>query len=165
MDTKNLKKQTLFISRDNFEYILTGEQKTEHREILPSVEKRYLYTEGEGENMKVYPVKYDVLYLINGRRKDSPRMVVEIESADIVAFMNDKTKEPLMVQYGEDLIEDWQIWYHLGKVIETENVPEDFEFKYAGKVPYDYGMDDSPFNNENGGINLIYINFDDEEEG
>lgn len=70
-----------------------------------------------------------------------------------------------MVQYGEDLIEDWQIWYHLGKVLETENVPEDFEFKYAGKVPYDYGMDDSPFNNENGGINLIYINFDDEEEG
>lgn len=136
-----MKKLTLQITRDNFEYILTGEQKTEHRDVWPSNVKKYV--DVDYEKGDVTPVQYDALYLINGRKKDAPRLLVEVESAEWVVFTDENGNDLTFQEKGETYLQS-QVWYHLGKVLETENVGDDFVYKYAGKVPYDYGCDDRP---------------------
>ena len=143
-----MKTLTLQITRENFEYILTGEQKVEHRNVYLSNVKKYVevnYNLSYEDGLPyAVPVKYDALYLINGRRKDAPRLLVEVIDAEWVTFAKEDKKGITYLGYienGKDVFES-QIWYHLGKVIKTENVAEDFEFKFAGKVPYEYGIDD-----------------------
>lgn len=142
MNTK--KTLTLQIHRPNFEYILTGEQKTEHRDIYPSNVNRYVNQTVDADgNVTATCVQYDALRLINGRRKDAPSLIVEVKSAEWVYF-TDKEGRPLTyVENGKKYLVA-QVWYRLGKVLRTDNVGEDFEFKYAGKIPYEYAMDDRP---------------------
>jgi len=142
MNTK--KTLTLQIRRPNFEYILTGEQKTEHRDIYPSNADRYIIqTEQPDGSVFIECVHYDALRLINGRRKDAPTLWVEVKSAEWIYF-TDKDGEPMMYEEKGVKYLVAQVWYHLGDVLKTENVGEDFEFKYAGVTPYDFGLDDRP---------------------
>ena len=106
----------------------------EHRYIYPSNESRYVRYLCEGkEYKKLYdtpdndspietiPVKYDALYLINGRRKDAPRLTVEIVDAEVVRIVDEDGNE---ITYEENglVYSQCQIWYHLGKIISTENI-------------------------------------------
>ena len=130
----HLKTLSLQIKKENFDTILNGTQKVEHRYIYPSNESRYVRYLCEGkEYKKLYdtpdndspietiPVEYDALYLINGRRKDAPRLTVEIVDAEVVRIVdedgNDITYEENGLVYSQ-----CQIWYYLGEIISTENI-------------------------------------------
>ena len=130
----NLKTLTLQINRESFETILNGTQKVEHRFIYPSNQSRYVRYICEGKEYKnlydtpdndspieTIPVKYDALYLINGRRKDAPRLTVEVTDAEVVRIVDEEGKE---ITYEENglVYSQCQIWYYLGKIISTENI-------------------------------------------
>lgn len=129
-----MKTLTLQIEKANFDAILKGEQKTEHRFIHPASATKYIYFKVDGIEYKkqddipegdsdidIIPVKYDALYLINGRRKDSPRLLVEVESEEFVVFQDEDGNDMTYERDGQEFIV-CQVWYHLGKVISTENV-------------------------------------------
>ena len=98
-----MKKLTLQIKKESFDAILKGEQKVEHRVVWPSQVTKYVFFECEGKQYKkqedlpdndspitILPIEYDALYLINGRRKDAPRLLVEVESAEFIIFQDDE---------------------------------------------------------------------------
>lgn len=128
------KRLTLQITRDSFAAILKGNQKIEHRYVYPSNVKRYVYFECEGKSyttqddipdtdadVVVKPLKYDTLYLINGRRKDAPRLEIEVTDAEFIIFTDENGNDQTFVENGQEYLV-CQVWYHLGKIISTENV-------------------------------------------
>ena len=129
-----MNKLTLQISRENFQTILNGEQKVEHRYVYPSNQKRYVKFKCDGKvydsqddipdteaDVEVIPIEYDALYLINGRRKDAPRLTVEVERAEFIIFTDEDGNDILYEENGIEYV-GCQVWYHLGKVLGTENV-------------------------------------------
>jgi hypothetical protein len=129
-----MKKLTLQIDKQCFQAILKGEQKIEHRFVYPSLVKKYVYFECEGQRYErqedipdgdspvtILPIEYDALYLINGRRKDAPRMLVEVEKAEFIIFQDENGEDMFYEENGHQYYV-CQVWYHLGKVLETENV-------------------------------------------
>lgn len=59
--------------------------------------------------MDVVPIKYDALVLINGRRKDAPRLTVEVKSAEFIIlqmkmvttkYLKKTAKNILFAKYG-----------------------------------------------------------------
>lgn len=123
-----LKILKLQIDRPCFKAILNGEQKVEHRFVYPHNANRYvIQEESVDENgeliLNVTPVHYDALYLINGRRKDAPRMTVEVVSSEFVILTDEEGNDLTFEENGEDYYV-CQVWYHLGKVLNTENIPE-----------------------------------------
>lgn len=120
----------LQIDRPCFKSILSGKQKVEHRFVYPSNAKRYVVeTESEDKNgevtVNVTPVHYDALYLINGRRKNAPRLTVEVKSAEFVVLTDENGKDLTFEEKGNEYYV-CQVWYHLGKVISTENIPDNY---------------------------------------
>ena len=123
---------TLQITKKNFDLILKGEQKVEHRLVWNTTMKQFvlgstelLVDEETGEEYcDVEPRPYDYLYLINGRKKDAPRLKVEI--VDIELYVAEPEKEDVEPFYTEDgkTYVVWEIAYHLGEVFETENIKE-----------------------------------------
>jgi hypothetical protein len=124
---------TLQIDRECFEAIRSGEQKIEHRYIYPRNQKQYVFfvcddkrylkqcdIPDNGKEIVVVPVRYDALYFINGRRKDAPRMMVEVESAEFYILTDDGGNDLTYMQDGCEYYAA-QVWYHLGKVVFTEN--------------------------------------------
>lgn len=120
----------LQIDRPCFKSILSGKQKVEHRFIYPSNAKRYVVeTESEDKNgevtVNVTPVHYDALYLINGRRKNAPRLTVEIVTSEFVVLTDENGNDLTFEENGNEYYV-CQVWYHLGKIISTENIPENY---------------------------------------
>lgn len=120
----------LQIDRPCFKAILNGEQKVEHRFVYPNNASRYvIQEESTDENgeliLNVTPVHYDALYLINGRRKDAPRLTIEIDKAEFVVLTDEDGNDLTFEESGTEYYV-CQVWYTLGKVIATENIPEDF---------------------------------------
>ena len=125
-----MKKLTLQIDRPCFKAILQGKQKIEHRYIYPSNVKRYIIQEEKvDENGKdvseVTCVPYDALYLINGRRKDAPRLTVKVENAEFVIFCDEDGNDLTFTENGKEYLV-CQVWYYLGDVVDTENVPDNY---------------------------------------
>lgn len=124
---------TLQIDRECFSAIKSGEQKIEHRYVYPRNAKQYVFfvSDGKtyqrqndipdnGKDIMVIPVKYDALYLINGRRKDAPRMMVEVEDAEFY-ILTDEAGKDLTFMQGDTEYFASQVWYHLGNIVFTEN--------------------------------------------
>ncbi len=109
---------------------MNGEQKIEHRFVYPNNAKRYV-VEKESEdvhgeiNVIVSPIHYDALYLINGRRKDAPRLTVEVVSSEFVVLTDEEGNDLTFEENGNEYYM-CQVWYHLGKVTSTENIPNTF---------------------------------------
>ena len=125
---------TLQIDKPCFQAILKGEQKIEHRYIYPSNVTKYVFFEAGGKVYKmqddipedineitVVPVWYDALYLINGRRKDAPRMLIEVEKAEYIILTDENGNDMTFEENGNSYLV-CQMWYHLGDVLMTENV-------------------------------------------
>ena len=128
------KRLTLQIDRPCFKDILNGCQHVEHRFIYPSNANRYVFQTETDEGLNVQCVKYDELYLINGRRKEAPRLTVLVEKAEFVPFVDEEGND--LIQVGEDGEEYLvcQVWYYLGTVTSTENVPDDYYYDEATKA-------------------------------
>jgi hypothetical protein len=129
-----MKVLTLQINKECFQDILNGKQDVEHRYVYPSNVSRYVYFRHDGKEYKrqedipdddkeieVIPIKYDALYLINGRRKDAPRLTMEVKSAEYVIFADEEGNDLTKIENGVEYLIS-QVWYHLGKVISTENI-------------------------------------------
>ena len=127
---------TLQIDKQYFQAILKGEQKIEHRNIYPSNVTRYVFFEADGKVYKrqedipedileitVVPVWYDALYLINGRRKDAPRMLIEVEKVEYQILTDEDGNDLTFEENGESYLVS-QVWYYLGEVLGAENVGE-----------------------------------------
>ena len=128
------KRLTLQIDRRCFKDILNGCQHVEHRYIYPSNANRYVTQTETADGLDVQCVPYDELYLINGRRKDAPRLTVLVEKAVFVIIQDENGIEQTMRgEDGEDYLV-CQVWYYLGKVISIENVPEDYYYDPATKA-------------------------------
>ena len=132
METTNVLK--LQIPKSSFEAILKGEQKVVRRYVYPYNAMKYVFfkdengTEYMNENeapkeasLEPTPVQYDALCLINGRRKDAPRITAEVESSEFVIFTDDDGNDLTFEENGVEYIV-CQVWYHLGNIIKTENV-------------------------------------------
>ncbi len=129
-----MKTLTLQINKPYFLAILNGEQKVEHRFVYPSNVTRYVHFICDGVDYKkqedipdgdspvtILPIEYDALYLINGRSKDAPRMLVEVESAEFIIFQDENGEDMYYEENGHQYY-ICQVWYHLGKVLQTENL-------------------------------------------
>lgn len=129
-----MKVLTLQIDKECFLDILNGRQNIEHRYVYPSNVTRYVYFKHDGKiykkqseipdddkEIEVLPIHYDALYLINGRRKDAPRLTVEVKSEEYVIFTDEEGNDLIFEENGKTYLV-CQVWYHLGKVISTENV-------------------------------------------
>jgi hypothetical protein len=119
------KRLTLQIDRPCFKDILNGVQTVEHRYIYPSNAKRYVTQNETAEGLDVQPIQYDELLLINGRRKDAPRLVVSVKRASFVVFTDENGNDLTFVEKGEEWLV-CQVWYYLGEVLSSENCPRDF---------------------------------------
>lgn len=117
-----MKTLTLQITRDSFCNILDGQQQKEHRYIYPSTASRYILQHDNGDGTcDVELLHYDSLRLINGRRKDAPRLLVEVTGADIIEYTDEngniaRAKDKLGMEYYV-----YGICYQLGRVIGSEN--------------------------------------------
>ena len=122
MDLGNLEVLTLQIKRGSFKEILKGRQKTEHRFVYPRNAKQYLVEKENGDGTcDVEVVGYDALQLINGRKKDAPRLLVKVNGIKVIQMDDEKTGEPLtFVDNGENYYVT-QMEYELGDVLQTEN--------------------------------------------
>ena len=119
------KRLTLQIDRPCFKDILNGVQTVEHRYIYPSNAKRYVTQTETPDGLDVKPIQYEELLLINGRRKDAPRLVVQVKRADFVVFTDADGNELTFTEGGEEWLV-CQVWYYLGEVTARENCPDDF---------------------------------------
>ena len=116
-----MKVLTLQITRDNFVKILKGEQKVETRAVLPNVAKRYVtITDNADESIDVEVIEYDALLLINGRRKDSPRLTVEVTESKIVYPVDEEGNNITYEEDGEEYVSCW-MEYKLGNVLNEIN--------------------------------------------
>lgn len=118
----HLKKLSLQITKENFTTILSGEQKIEHRYVYPTNAKQYVIeTERPNGDIDIECVHYDALYLINGRRKNAPRLLVEVLDAEFVILTDEEGNDQTYMENGEEYLV-CEVQYHLGKVLGTENV-------------------------------------------
>ena len=128
------KRLTLQIDRHCFKDILNGCQHVEHRYIYPSNANRYVTQTETEDGLDVQCVHYDELYLINGRRKEAPRLTVLVEKAVFVPFIDEDGNDIVEVDADGNEFLVCQVWYYLGKVISTENVPDDYYYDAATKA-------------------------------
>ena len=82
--------------------------------------KNDLSTLNNGEEIKILPIEYDALYLINGRRKDAPRMMIEVEKAEFYILTDQEGND---LTYMQNDVEYYaaQVWYYLDNIVFTEN--------------------------------------------
>lgn len=118
---KTHKVLTLQMTRDYFIEVLHGRQKVEHRFVYPKNTSVYvdIIPHGDGDYDRVEPKKYDAIYFINGRRKEAPRMLVEVLGVEFFICVDENGK---YITFKENGVEYYQskVHYQLGNVINTE---------------------------------------------
>lgn len=123
-----MNKLNIHIDKKNFQSILNGEQKVVHRYVYPNNKDKYVIeedtTDDNGEEITVVtPIHYDALQFANGRKKDAPSLTVEVVSSEFVVLTDEDGND---LTYTENGLEYYvcQVWYTLGKIINTENIPD-----------------------------------------
>lgn len=121
-----MKKLNLQIDKKTLKAILDGKLTVEHRNVYPNNAERYVIEEDtEDENGEeitiVTPVHYDAILFINGRKKDAPKVLVEIKSSEFVIITDEDGNDLTYEENGEEYFVS-QVWYTLGKIISTENI-------------------------------------------
>ena len=91
------------------------------RDAAKDTFKRQEDIPNDDKDVDVVPIKYDALVLINGRRKDAPRLTVEVKSAEFIIFTDEDGNDQVFEENGKEYLV-CQVWYHLGKILSTDNV-------------------------------------------
>lgn len=121
---------TLSIKQKYFDEILSGEKKTETREIRPTNARKYIKYVCNGKeydadedlpeegDIDIKPIKYDAIKLLTGAYTGKrPYIIVECKG-ESVYLLTDENGNDITYQYkGEEYIAS-QIMYDLGKIIE-----------------------------------------------
>lgn len=108
---------TLQITKKNFDLIKAGKQTVETREVREATKSRYFKLDKDGNPTAFRP--YDQMLLINGRKTDAPRLLIEILSIDCIEVTDPETGEP---ETYEELGQTYFIYhmeYELGKILDT----------------------------------------------
>lgn len=118
----------LQVDRPCFKAILSGEQTVEHRFVYPYNANRYVtqdeaFDDNGDAVISVTPIQYDALCFINGRRKDAPRLTIEITNAEFVV-LTDENGHDIVFNHGDKSYYLCQVWYTLGKIVSTENIEQ-----------------------------------------
>ena len=108
---------TLQITKDSFDEILSGRQKEETRNVYPNTAKRYLVDPDNSIELR----KYDYLYLINGRQKNSRRLKVEVKGVEMKVLTDEEGEDIIYEENGEEYIA-CRVFYKLGKIVSKENI-------------------------------------------
>lgn len=112
---------TLQIRKENFEAILAGTQKVEHRDILPKTASRYINQSITDESNEIEVIQYDALCLVNGRQKNARRLTVEVKKATLVNLVDDNGELVTYWENGEEYVA-CGMEYELGEILSTQNV-------------------------------------------
>lgn len=75
----------------------------------------------ELENVVVEMIPYTQLTIINGRRKDAPRMIIEVVGM-VMEDIENENGEVFTVEWEGREHPAWRMCYKLGKVLSTQNV-------------------------------------------
>ncbi len=117
-----MKNLTLSIKQVFFDQILSGEKKSEFRDIWPNNIKRYCQFDSNGniinDDGTIHPVKYDTITFYTGAyRGKRPKMVVKVKDANVFLFEDEKGE---LITYEFEGVEYFvaQIEYHLGEILE-----------------------------------------------
>ena len=88
---------SLFIKRKPFDLIKSGQKKVEYRELKDYYDQRFfemrdftIACDEVDDCMKPRPKKIRTLTLINGQRKDAPRITVEVDHIAVVNRFNEE---------------------------------------------------------------------------
>ena len=68
-------------------------------------------------------VHYDALQFVCGRKKDAPRLTIEVKSSEFVVLTDENGNDLTFEENGNEYYV-CQVWYTLGDIIATENVSE-----------------------------------------
>lgn len=127
---------TLIIKREYFDEILSGEKKTETREIRPKTASRYInyrdLTTGEvyaakdlkkipeDHEVEVQAIEYDAIQLYVGYATNRPAALVEAKGAEIIEMVDENGESIVYEENGEEYL-TCVIEYALGKVLNKTN--------------------------------------------
>ena len=119
---------TLHTNKKHFQAILKGEETVEKRYVYPNNAKKYVIeedkTDENGDDVTIVtPVHYDALQFVCGRKKDAPRLTIEVESSEFVVLTDENGNDLTFEENGNEYYV-CQVWYTLGDIIATENVSE-----------------------------------------
>ena len=132
-----MKTLSLIIKREFFDKILSGEKKTETREIRPKTAGRYIYYENLDNGQKYAPkdidnapesekgysygaIQYDAIQLYVGYAKNRPGALVEVKGSEIYQ-LTDEDGQPIIYESEGNEYYLTQIEYTLGKVLSKTN--------------------------------------------
>lgn len=129
---KNMNILELKLKQEHFAEILSGEKKTETREIRPKNAHRYVEFFNP-ETGTVYPnsyavpddgpvdarcIKYDAIRFHVGSAMDRPNALVKVENAQYFIITDDEGKEIIYTINGREYVAA-EIDYTLGDIIES----------------------------------------------
>ena len=119
---------TLHTNKKHFQAILKGEETVEKRYVYPNNAKKYVIeedkTDNNGEDVTIVtPVHYDALQFVCGRKKDAPRLTIEVKSSEFVVLTDENGNDLTFEENGNEYYV-CQVWYTLRDIIATENVSE-----------------------------------------
>ncbi|NDV93477.1 ASCH domain-containing protein [Dysgonomonas sp. 521] len=124
----------LVLRKETFDSILSGEQKSEVREIRPnaSFSKYAICVDVNGKTYKsenlvpddvdyeVVPVKYDAIQFYHGYETDRRSMLIEVKDAMVYMLTDDDGKDLTYELDGKEYIYS-EIEYSLGKILNKTN--------------------------------------------
>lgn len=128
---------TLIIKQEYFDKILSGEKKTETREIRPKTAGKYIYYENADTGRhyapkdidkapeskggyRYAPIQYDAIQLYVGYSSNRPGAVVKVKDAVIVEIVDENDKPIIYETDGVQYLTT-EIVYTLGDVISRTN--------------------------------------------
>lgn len=112
----------LIIKQVNFDEIISGEKKTEERELHPKSCNKYLDYDGKdifSSSPKSIKFKdFDALRLFVGYNPGRDTALVEVIGTDIIGIV-DQEGNPVMLNYKEQEYDASVIEYSLGRILEV----------------------------------------------
>lgn len=128
-----MKTLDLIIKQEYLDAILSGDKKTETREIRPTTSPRYIeyFNPETGEvyphhseirsdvPLEARPIKYDAIRFFVGYQKDRAKAIVRVTDAKIYILTGDDGKDITYTYKGREYVAA-QIDYNLGDIIESE---------------------------------------------
>lgn len=133
-----MKVLALSIKREWFDKILSGEKKTETREVRPNTAYRYIeyvdsetgrhYPKEDGvpdeiiDRCDAVPLKYDALKLLTGAYNVKPRpyIIVKVKDAKLYVLTDEAGNEIVYEYNGKEYVAS-EIDYELGEIIEDKS--------------------------------------------